>query len=294
MVPMPVATLRIWEQRYQAVRPRALPSGHRRYTVSDVERLRCLRQLVVQGHAIGAIARLDTQQLQQLAQRMSGVQGPRPVMVVGAALGTRLMRSSTMPARVHVAAIWEALPDAASLASAAGCDVLVLQMAGLHGVVPAELQALRAALPALQVAVVYRYASAPALAAFAAAGFMLLRDTAEDGQLAGQLAALPSTQPAPPQAALPSRSAVAPRRYDDAALAAIVGMRQSVLCECPRHIAELLLQLNQFEAYSAACRNDSPADAALHGHLQQVAAASRSLFEEALASVIAHGSLPQA
>jgi hypothetical protein len=36
---MPVATLRIWEQRYQAVRPNTAASGHRLYSSADVERV---------------------------------------------------------------------------------------------------------------------------------------------------------------------------------------------------------------------------------------------------------------
>lgn len=295
LVPMPVATLRIWEQRYQAVRPRTLPSGHRRYTADDVERLRCLRRLVGQGHAIGAIASLDHHQLQQLLQRAPAASGTaaRQVLVVGAALGARLLRPARgahLPPLVKVVAVWEALPDVAQLASTAACDLLVWQLGGLHSSVPASLLALRAARPALQVVVVYRYAGAAALAAFAAAGVALLREDADDEQLVARLAALASAQPVSTPAAftaLPAMAA-APRRYDDAALTAIMGTPASVLCECPRHMAELLLQLNQFEAYSAACANDSPADAALHAQLQQVAAAARSMFETALASVIEH------
>lgn len=52
--------------------------------------------------------------------------------------------------------------------------------------------------------------------------------------------------------------------------------------------AELLMQLSQFEAYSADCEVRSLADAALHAHLQQEAAASRALFESALERVALH------
>ena len=54
---MPVATLRIWEQRYQAVRPITAASGHRLYMAADVERVTLLRRLTQQGHAIGLLAR---------------------------------------------------------------------------------------------------------------------------------------------------------------------------------------------------------------------------------------------
>ena len=72
------------------------------------------------------------------------------------------------------------------------------------------------------------------------------------------------------------------RRYDDATLADFAGLSSTISCECPRHVAELLVQLSHFEAYSADCRSRGPKDAALHVYLQRVAAASRSLFEAAL------------
>ena len=61
IVGMPVATLRIWEQRYQAVRPNTAASGHGLYSSADVERATLLRRLTAQGHAIGLLASLETE-----------------------------------------------------------------------------------------------------------------------------------------------------------------------------------------------------------------------------------------
>src|SRR3990167_8686998 len=54
---IPVATLRIWERRYQVVGPTLTASGHRLYSGADVERLLLIKQLVDRGHAIGSPAR---------------------------------------------------------------------------------------------------------------------------------------------------------------------------------------------------------------------------------------------
>ena len=66
---MPVTTLRIWERRYGVVGPAKTASGQRLYTEEDVRRLSLIKLLVSRGHAIGAIARLDREQLQFLATR---------------------------------------------------------------------------------------------------------------------------------------------------------------------------------------------------------------------------------
>jgi hypothetical protein len=65
----------------------------------------------------------------------------------------------------------------------------------------------------------------------------------------------------------------------------------TIACECPRHVAELLMQLSHFEAYSAECRHRNAADAELHSYLQQVAATSRIRFEAALEHVALHEGL---
>ena len=81
------------------------------------------------------------------------------------------------------------------------------------------------------------------------------------------------------------------RLYDDATLADFAGLSTTIACECPRHVAELLVQLSHFEVYSAECAQRSPADAVLHAYLQRVAGSARALFEAALERVAIHEGL---
>ena len=60
MVNIPVATLRVWERRYQVVGPAQAASGHRLYSSQDVRRLVLIKQLVNKGHGIGMLARMQT------------------------------------------------------------------------------------------------------------------------------------------------------------------------------------------------------------------------------------------
>jgi DNA-binding transcriptional MerR regulator len=68
MLRMPVATLRIWERRYQVTEAHRTPAGHRLYAAEDVKRLALLKQLTGIGHAISHIAKLSLTQLQDVAQ----------------------------------------------------------------------------------------------------------------------------------------------------------------------------------------------------------------------------------
>lgn len=53
------ATIRAWERRYDAVRPRRSEGGQRLYTDHDVERLRTLKELTGAGRAISLVAGLS-------------------------------------------------------------------------------------------------------------------------------------------------------------------------------------------------------------------------------------------
>jgi DNA-binding transcriptional MerR regulator len=313
MAQMPVATLRIWEQRYRAVQPFTAPSGHRLYSPADVQRVLLLRRLTEQGHAIGSIATLDPAQLQQVSLASDGKapgagRGPAGALhalrlvVVGPALAARLQRPAVARHLAHAVqrvAVFESLTEAAQAAAGTGADLLLWHAPELRPDVPPELQAAQRACRARQVVAVYRFAGSTATRALADAGAAVIREPADDEALGTWLASMQAglsvraAEPAPvdpPKSAQPP-GAVAPRRYDDATLTAIAGRSPTLACECPRHVAELLMQLSSFEAYSAGCIDRSPADAQLHAYLQQVAGASRALFESALERVARHEGL---
>ena len=326
MAQMPVATLRIWEQRYQAVRPGTARSGHRLYSAADVQRVMLLRQLAEQGHAIGATAGLSTAQLQALAaQQLRGQQSsptsgrgnsknarPRAsalrVVVVGHALAARLQRpavAQSLGQPLKLLAVFESLEEAAAAhAPDVARDFLICHWPALPAEVLPAFKRAQQACSATSFAVVYRFAGAGAKRAWAEAGAALLRESPEDEDLGQWLGALQASIQAKSDglvaSAAPAIAANAlladgvsapPRRFDDAALTAIAGLSPTLACECPRHIAELLMQLSSFEAYSAACINRSPADAELHAYLQRTAGAARAMFEAAMVTLAEHEGL---
>lgn len=85
-----VDTLRAWERRYAVVEPERDERG-RLYGEADVERLKLLRQAVEQGHAIGRVAALTSDELRALLTRgpdQVPYEGPAPA--VSLELGTLL------------------------------------------------------------------------------------------------------------------------------------------------------------------------------------------------------------
>lgn len=317
MAGMPVSTLRVWEQRYQAVGPTTAPSGHRLYSPADVERVVALRQLTQHGHAIGSLAPLNVEQLQDLTRthasaetadvaQQPGRHAPLRLVVVGLAMAQRLSQPSVLhhwAKPPQIVAAFDSLDEASRAAvkpSATPIDLLLWQSSSLQDDAVADLQAARAVWRAREVAVAYRFAVPTARDALVSAGASVVREPADDGALAAWLSSFQSS-PVPvgdahSQAGIDHRlldaltlcagaSALPTRRFDDTALTKFAGLPSSVACECPSHVAELLMQVSSFERYSASCANRHSADAELHNYLQRVAGTARLLFEAALERV---------
>ena len=319
---MPVATLRVWEQRYQAVKPSTAPSGHRLYSAADLERVALLRRLTERGHAISALAGLAIEQLHTLLHgslpinadgstranaALSARNAPLRIVVVGQAMALRLRRPA---ARTYggkpadVVGVFDSLREAAmgatqTNANAVAADLLLLQTSDLQVDALPELKAAQRAWQARAAAVSYRFSSTVVRSTFAGAGVYIAREPADDDALGTWLAtlALPLDDGAKGRNNAAKNIAPEPwsieslglserpaplRRFDDAGLTAFAGLASRVACECPGHVAELLLQISSFEAYSASCANQSPADADLHAYVHRVAGAARILFESAL------------
>ncbi len=304
MVRMPVATLRIWEQRYSVSRPALTPSGQRLYSAAEVQRLGLIKQLTELGHAIGNLASLDWPQLQAVANTHANtVAGPRGhaakaperpwrLAVVGAALAKRLQRASVRLAlgrSMEVSGVYATVQQAAAAFQHSPFDALLVHDARPGAFV--RPQSLRD----MPLAMLYRFAAEPVCEQLAADNVALLREPQGDtalGQWLRSVCTSGSAAAATPRAApLPSEEAVRPRRWDDNQLTDFAGLSSTIACECPHHVAELLMQLSHFEAYSAECANSSHADAQLHGFLRGVASTSRALFEDALERVAVHEGL---
>ena len=316
MLRMPVATLRVWERRYGLTQPALSPSGQRLYSADQVRRLVMLKQLTGLGHAIGSLAPLDMAQLQRVASThalaLAGTQSgndtekakptPAPgrawrLAVIGAALGTRLQRPALLRRLGRPVVVLGPFANAAEADAAlqgSEVDALVVHEPHLHEDWLASMQAAAPALAAVPKAVLYGFAAGSVCESLATAGAALLREPQTDTVLAQWLCSLATASTGAPRAAHGVARSIEPvpaSRWNDQSLTDFAGQSSTIACECPRQVAELLMQLTHFEAYSTECAQRSPADADLHAYLAQVAATSRVHFEAALERVALHEGL---
>lgn len=286
---LPVETLRVWERRYGLSDTGRSAHGQRLYSDAQVSRLRLIKQLVDQGHPVGALAPLSTAQLQSLQLLPTAGEPTRivRVAVVGPMLVQRLARGGREVHRLDIVARLDRLSDAVALPQAS-VDVLLVELDELDAQSLPLLGQLRGALGAA-VVVLYRFCASATLRQLRTLGCVLARapgDLAEIVMLC-QSASSGQARPAPAPVPAPIR-----RTFDDQALAVLGAARSNVECECPRHLSEILLMLNSFERYSEQCAARTPDDAVLHAELQQAAASARALLEVALERLARAEGLP--
>ncbi|WP_229418081.1 MerR family transcriptional regulator [Massilia sp. Root351] len=293
---LPVETLRVWERRYSVSGADRSPHGQRLYSAEQVRRLGLLKRVVDLGHPIGTVAALPFDELAAMARALppapelarEGAAAPLRVAVVGAAMARRLASVRTEPALdiVHTCATLDAVP--ASLPGVAA-DVLLIESSEMSADTVPLIAAARAAVPGAALVVMYRFCDSATVRRLREQGCLVARVPADPAEvavlcssaLAGlPLQSLPVTPPAPP------------RRLDEQALAILASAPNSINCECPRHLADILMILGSFERYSQQCAARNEDDAALHQELSNSAGHARVMLETALERLARADGLP--
>ncbi len=284
----------MWERRYGLSDTGRSAHGQRLYSEAQVSRLRLIKQLVDQGHPVGALAPLSAAELHSLqvmpARRHAGM--PVKVTVVGPMLVQRLASSGRDARGLDIVVRLDRLPDAATLAQAS-IDVLLVEIEELDEQLLPQIGRLRQQLN-VPVVVLYRFCSSATIRQLRASGCTVARSPADLAEIVMLCrAALASGQLTP---AVPRPASTVPtpalRKFDDAALAVLGAAQSNVYCECPRHLSEILLMLNSFERYSVQCAARTPDDALLHEELTQAAGAARAVLEMALERLALAEGLP--
>lgn len=296
---IPVSTLRIWEVRYGAFSPLKTEGKQRLFTEQDVAKALLLKQLADDGHAIGTIARLDMEELRRMRHwRSQAPQPARPstepltLAVVGLGLANRIesekFNTRLTQHRIRVTDVFMDLDTAAQATLVHKPQVLLIKVNTLQTHVHASIQALIERHRFAQTIVIYNFAPEGVVQAMKFSGLTVRREPISDLELAELLQSLVFVDPARAQEFGVQGTVIASRKYSDATLTRVANISTQVLCECPRHVAELIAQLASFEEYSQECLNKNAEDAHLHAYLRSVSGSARSLFESALEKIAQH------
>jgi len=299
---VPAPTLRIWESRYDCFAPHKTEGKHRLYTDDDVLKATLLKRLTENGHSISSVAALSCTALNELLQKQQSANQRKQLTehpgstvsmaVVGLTLASRIeSKKFTLGFQHHaiqVTDIYNTLSQALESTGEHKPQILLIQCNSLHAGVQVDIHRLAEMHGALQVIVLYSFGQEPIIAAMKRCGMIVRRDPISDADLADLVNSVLLIDPAQSAAGLNPGTLIPQRKFNDLTLMRVSGISTNVLCECPRHVAEIIAQLANFEQYSHDCLNKSSEDAHIHAYLSSVSGSARALFESALEMVAQH------
>ena len=299
---VPVSTLRVWEIRYGAFAPSKSTGQHRLYTHADVLRACQLKQLSDAGLGISAVANLDDANLSRLlshqtATSISSMQPASEAQKVAMVVVGRDMASRITTGRftlqfethlIHVTDVFEDLDDALLATLDDQPKILLIKVNALNDTTRAKIQILVGRHRILKTIVLYNYGQLVSVEALNVSGMLVRRSPLPDSELSDLINSVLLMNAPTTASVLGPTTLIPARKYSDVTLARIANISSDVLCECPRHVAELIGQLASFEQYSQECLSTSVKDADLHAYLRSVSGTARAMFERALEIVAGH------
>ena len=299
---VPTPTLRVWEVRYATFSPLKTQGQHRLYSDDDVLKATLLKRLTEQGHAISNIANLSSQALNNLLMQQQSSNRYQAqtqtddrtisMAIVGLALAGRIeSKKFTLSFNNHeikVTDIFNDVPDALGASFQEPTQILLVKTNSLHAGMEVDIHKLAQNCQALQVIVLYNYGQQNIIESMKHAGMIVRREPISDSDLADLINSVLLVGTDRKTTGLVVGALIPQRKYSDATLAKVAGISSNVLCECPRHVAEIIAQLASFEQYTHECLNKSSEDAHLHAYLSSVSGSARALFESALEMVAKH------
>lgn len=289
--------LRKWEERYGAVKPYRTSSGERLYSREDVRRLVLIRRLSNAGVPIGEVAKSSLTELEQISEVTIGDQrsvdpGHKQlesirVAIFGNALATLGGPAAAGEREIDVVLRCNDLSSAKEKLSGHPVDIIVLESPTVHdGTGEVVAEAMRTS-NARGAVVVYGFGARAALDALRRTGVVTMRSPVDFSEFrraaVGLMQEISGAASGPADVSVESE--VTPPRFSQDMVSRIVAMSPSIKCECPHHLAQIVINLRAFEQFCAECEISSPQDSELHHYLKQVTGRSRSAFEEALARV---------
>lgn len=300
-----VHTLRVWEQRYNAIEAERSDSGRRQYTSHDVDRLMSLKFLVDRGCQISSIAALSENKLNKLLNEYNNQKSistavrkkDKPsVAIFGEYLPAKIKKINCNLDDFAIVFCGSDINSFKADSRRIKPDIIILEFAVIDEHVMRLVGELRKITNSRRIIVIYSYARSVDIKRINDDITRTMKAPVTLEEIFNTISLLNIPIPinnSPKVEIQPKRPVefTAPaKRFSRNTLAVLGDITSSIACECPHHLTELVINLSNFEAYSAECVNKSPEDAELHAYLQSTTASCRAAMEEALEKVaIAEG-----
>ena len=268
-----VERLRAWERRY-GLEPAHKSGKTRFYSQSQLERLQLIKRLIDQGHPISTLVELPDEALEK---RLSRERQRRLAPATAGLIGPNLLvleQQQNDTSRLDVRARWSNLD--AFLEDQTGIESLDVIVVQLPVLLTERIEKIGRFQPQARIVALYQFATPRHLADVQELGIPTLSWPTAWQEIEHACATT---------AGMPLRAArAAARRFTDEELIAIAASAADP-SGCPRHLVELISNLNAFADFSLACAAEA-ADSELYERVHTDTSQARAQLELALETLV--------
>ena len=285
-------TLRKWEERHGAVRPRRSEGGKRLYTDADIQRLVLIKRLVERGMSLKSIANCSFEELADRWARLSRAEAPLPVSapvsvaVRGAGFGAWLKAQHGHLAGVNLVAAEDNVDELKRAIGESQIDVLAVECPAVTRTTSQDVLELMQALGAPAAVVVYWFGNEQHIEMLQSSQIEVLRAPLDVIELQQAIARIQSSRGAALRPSADGTAALVPDppppRLSRESLARMSVAHPRASCGCQKNLVDVALSLRALEDYLNGCESRSVEDEALHRTLWRKVGVARLSIEEAI------------
>ena len=277
-------TIRVWERRYELIVPGRSETGRRLYSENDIAKLTLVKRLTELGHSVSSLAKLSTDELRD---RLNASLASEPskyteqlsklrVVFANDALRLRLSRDLLIHEDITVVDfpnknLFSVMEQRA--------DIVIVDLVTLNEESLSDVRHYLSDTGCESALVIFNYGTKKFILELENAGVVCLKGSVASAEI---YRACRSIKPTLPISRPALNQTVTSPRFTNAQLSRVAALTSKIACECPNHLAELIINLTAFEKYSSECANRNEEDVQLHSQLNQAAGASRLILEESL------------
>jgi DNA-binding transcriptional MerR regulator len=277
-------TIRVWERRYELIVPGRSETGRRLYSENDIAKLTLVKRLTELGHSVSSLAKLSNDDLRD---RLNASLASEPskyteqlsklrVVFANDALRLRLSRDLLIHEDITVVDF----PNKnLSSVMEQRADIVIVDLVTLNEESLSDVRHYLSETGCESALVIFNFGTKKSILELEDAGVVCLKGSVAAAEI---YRACRSIKPTLSNSRPALNQPVTSPRFTNEQLSRIAALTSKIACECPNHLAELIINLTAFEKYSSECANRNEEDAQLHSQLNQAAGASRLILEESL------------
>ena len=274
---VPQHTLRKWESRHGIGIPDRTSTGRRVYSQDAVDQLRLIKSLLSKGHSLAHLTDRPVAELKEI-EREHGVIEQKTIeferVIIISEMGASEMRKVFGAETKISETSLDNLQGMLSVSGETTKELVVIEQISLG--VKDAVKIIDALSPEVPTIICVKYLPKNAQKLFAQNNSILSEWPLTKESLARDVRLLDLSDPG---------SEVQERLFNNQTLKKLVSMNPSLDCECPNHIAKLVMDICAFEDYCKNCEDSDPVQRKTHADLGHLSGLARMKLEEALIEV---------